>query len=604
MRFVRPSLASGALLAVVSATAAGPAAGPSRDGSGGMVAAAHPVAAEAGAAMLARGGNAIDAAVATSSAHGVVEPFGSGLGGGGFFLVYQASTRTAFALDCRETAPAAASGDMFVDPETEDTYERDTLTTGGLSVGAPGQARCWAEAQRRWGRLSFAEALAPAIRAAREGFTVTPYFRQEVVAHRRRLALFPESARVFLPGGQPPAVGSRFVQPDLAATLELLAARGADAFYAELAPEIAAAASAPATVASPDVDLVPGRLTAADVASYRLQERQPITARYRGYTVVTFPAPSSGPALLETLQILEGFDLRGLGPDAPVGVHLVGEAFRVASADRNRWLGDPDLAAVPCAGLAGADYAALRRPLVSPDDTPHALTAAGDPRPFGAAGCGTGTPTGGAVGRDGAGAAADEADAASTTHLSAIDADGNAVAYTATLALHFGSGITVPGRGIVLNDTLSDFRTDPDLGPSNNLPAPGKRPRSSIAPTFIIGPDGQVRWALGAAGGAWITPVVAELAVALVDWDLAPQAAIDRGRFRPDNLRGRLALEPALHDGRPDLVAALEALGHPIARSSAPQAAAQIVGWDPAAGQLVGGADARRDGAVAAAAGR
>src|SRR5262249_21412586 len=364
------------------------------------------------------------------------------------------SRRLGVALDGRGAAPAAATRAMFVDPGSDAPYERDSQTTGGLSVGAPGQARCWAEAQRRWGRLSIAEALAPAIRAAREGFAVTPYFRHEGVAHRRRIALFPETARICLPGGQPPEVGSRFVQPDLAATLELLAARGADAFYAELAPEIAAAASAPTTVASPDVDLVPGRLTAADVAGYRLQERQPLTRHYRGHTVVTFPAPSSGPILLETLNVLEGFDLRGLGPDSPLGVHLVGEAFRVASVDRNRWLGDPGLEAVPCAGLVSPDYAALRRRLVSPEDTPHSLTTAGDRRPCGANGCGAVSAAAPppAVGRlAAAGVGAEDADAASTTHLSVIDADGNAVAYTATLALHFGSGITVPGRGIVLN---------------------------------------------------------------------------------------------------------------------------------------------------------
>src|SRR5262249_53387181 len=231
--------------------------------------------------------------------------------------------------------------------EGGEAYGGEVGGAGGLGVGAPGQARCWAEAQRRWGRLSLAEALAPAIRAAREGFAVTPYFRHEIVGQRRRIAQFPETARLFLPGGQPLEVGARFVQPDLAATLELLAARGADAFYGDLAGEIAAAASAPTTVASPAFDLVPGRLAPADVAGYRLQEREPLTGYYRGYTVMTFPAPSSGPTLLETLNILDGFDLRELGPDSPRGVHLISEAFRVASADRTRWLGDPGFAAVP-----------------------------------------------------------------------------------------------------------------------------------------------------------------------------------------------------------------------------------------------------------------
>jgi gamma-glutamyltranspeptidase / glutathione hydrolase len=564
----------------------------------GLVAAAHPVAAQAGTEILTRGGNAIDAAVATSAALSVAEPFGSGIGGGGFYLAYRADTGQVVALDCRETAPATASSEMFLDADG-DVFDRDTLITGGLSVGAPGQARCWAEAEQRGGRLGLPAVLAPAIRAAREGFAVTPYFAREIAVHRRRLELFPETARRFLPGGRPLEIGSRFVQPELADTLELLASRGVDAFYATIAPEIAAAVASPQTIRAPRIALEAGRLSADDVVSYRVQERLPLRANYRGYTVITHPAPSSGPTLLETLNILEAWDLSRLGPDSPTSVHLLSEAFRVANADRSRWVGDPDVTSVPCTGLLSAAYADLRRQLISLDDTRRTTTRAGTPGAYGEGGCGT---AGGALPPRDVGATPKDdalgAESSGTSHLAVIDGDGNAVSFTGTLAIHFGSGITVPGRGFLLNDTLVDFRTDPDIGPSNNLAAPRKRPRSSIAPTLIFDDQGRFRWALGAAGAEWITPVVVEMAVGFMDWGLTPQAAVSRARFHPGDRQGTIEVEPAFFTDRRDLLDQLEAMGHAIDRASGTRAAAQAVGRDPLTGALSGGADQRRDGTV------
>ncbi len=542
---------------------------------GGVVAAAHPLAAAAGAAILAQGGHAVDAAVATAAVLSVVEPFGSGLGGGGFLICYDASHGATTVLDARETAPAAATPDMFLDPTTGQPYPRAVVGMSGLSVGVPGQAACWEEALRRWGRCDLATALAPAIRLAREGFPVTAYFVAEVTAQRRRLQRHPATARRFLPGGRPPPVGWRLVQPELAASLELLAAEGAAGFAACVAPAIAAAlADAHAAL--------PGRLAPADVTSYRVRVGPPARGQYRGHTILAPPPPSGGPTLLQALHLLEAFDLPALAPHAPRAIHLLSEALRLAEADRVRWIGDPAYAPVPLATLLSRAYATARRRLIAPDRAGAHAAVASSHRV--------------AAPRDAADAARE---AAGTTHLSVIDAAGNAVAYTATLGTHFGAGITVPGYGFLLNNTLRNFRFDPRGAASPNLPAPGKRPRSSIAPALVFGPDGALHWALGAAGAAWIVPAVAQLVVALVDWGLPPQAAVDAGRAMPDTATGALLLEAALFDGQPGLVAALARLGHRVARAPGARGAAQLVGFDPASGGCAAAADWRRDGAVA-----
>jgi len=309
--------------------------------------------------------------------------------------------------------------------------------------------------------LSPTQDLQPAIRAARDGFEVTPYFNHEIGLTRTRLAQVPESASRFLPRGRALAIGAHFAQPELADTLDLIARRGADGLYTDLAPEIVAAVSAPPAVATPTLPLVAGRMTVDDLADYQVQERAPLRSTYRGYSVVTASAPSSGATLLDTLNLLAGFDLAGLGPDSATSIHLLNEAQRVADADRTRLLGDPGFGAIPCLGLVATAYADTRRNEIQADRTSSRTTSAGDPTPFnqGVDSCplaestlplpspavpapGPGQPTTG------------------TSHLVVVDGDGNAVTYTATLAIHFGSAITVPGRGFLLNDTLSDFRAE------------------------------------------------------------------------------------------------------------------------------------------------
>jgi len=556
-----------------------------RRAASGVVAAAHPLAAEAGAATLARGGNAVDAAVATAAMLSVVEPFGSGLGGGGFLLYYDATSRTVATLDARETAPASATADMFLGPGGA-PWPRPLLATGGLAVGAPGQAGCWAEALRRWGRLSLGDVLAPAIRVAHEGFAVTPYFVREVHAHRQRLAACAASGQIFLPSGRPPSAGWRLRQPELAATLALLAGEGAEAFSARLAPEVAA------TVAAPAPGWPAGRLSPDDVATHRPRPREPVRGTYRGYEIAASAAPSSGLTVVQALHLLERFDLRGLGPHSPTSLHLLGEALRVAHADRIRWLADPDHVPVPSVALASRAYAAARNCIalahVSAERPPVG-------RPAADAGAARGWEQG--VPSD-----EREVEAASTTHLSVVDGAGNAAAYTATLGTHFGAALTVPGRGFLLNNALRNFRSDPRGAVSPNLPGPGKRPRSSIAPTLVFDATGRLRWVLGAAGAAWITPLVVQLVVCLVDWDLPLQTTVDAPRVMAYDTAGTLALEPALYDGRPDRVTALHSMGHRVQRAKGPRGAAQIVAVDPGGG-MYAAADRRRDGAVAVAEG-
>ena len=337
------------------------------------------MAAAAGAEILAAGGNAVDAAVATSATLGVVEPFASGIGGGGFLLSYRADTNQVTALDCRETAPAAVTPDALIETATGKPYADNTLLSGGLSVGVPGQVECWSEAVRRFGRLSLMQDLQPAIRAARTGFDVTPYFNHEIGLNRTRLAEFPETAAHFLPNGRPLAVGSHFVQTDLCrhAGSHRAAGRGQGStttFYDgsrdRCGRHVASRCVEPCLPAGggPHDHRRPGHLS----------DRGPraLSTTYRGYMVVTASAPSSGATLLETLNLLSGFDLAGLGADAPTSVHLLGEAQRLADADRARWLGDPDFGSVPYCGLIAPAYADLRRAQLASDQVSPGTTNA------------------------------------------------------------------------------------------------------------------------------------------------------------------------------------------------------------------------------------
>jgi gamma-glutamyltranspeptidase/glutathione hydrolase len=565
------ALALGSLLLAWAGRAWAAAAAPA-ESRRGMVASPQADATRVGAAVLAAGGNAVDAAVATAFALAVTDPHHSGIGGGGFALLRLADGRV-IALDARETAPAAATRDMFVAPGVAP----DASRAGALAVGTPGLLAGLALALERWGTLSLAEALAPAIGLAEQGFVVGPrhaaalrVWQQLGLAER-----FPETARIQLPAeGTPLRPGSRLVQRDLARSLRLVAAQGASAFYeGELARAIVA-----------EVQKRGGVLSLEDLAGYAPRLREPIRGTYRGLEVLSFPPPSSGGvALVEALNVLEGFDLAARGAGSSAAIHLVADAMKLAFADRAAWLGDPDFVAVPVAGLVSKAYAAGLAERLRPawwsrppwrwgqGERALRVEAAGEPP------------------RD-----------AGTTHLSVMDAAGNAAALTQTVNLLFGSGITVPGTGIVLNDEMDDFAVAPDVPNAfglvdvrgANAVAPGKRPLSSMTPTVVL-KEGRPLLVSGSPGGPRIISTTLLTLLNVVDFGMDVQEAVAAPRFHHQWLPDELVVEP----GTPrDVVEALQERGHRVVVSERTWASAQAVHFDAASGLFFGGSDPRSDG--------
>jgi gamma-glutamyltranspeptidase/glutathione hydrolase len=558
-----------ALGAAVRSEAAAAAPAESR---GGMVASPQSDATRAGAAVLAAGGNAVDAAVVTAFALGVSDPHHSGIGGGGFVLLRLADGR-AFALDARETAPAAATRDMFVAPGVPQHASR----AGALSVATPGLLAGLALALERWGTLSLGEALAPAVELAERGFAIGPQHAASLRAwHQLGLAArFPETARIQLPpDGLPPRAGFRLVQTDLARSLRLIAARGPAVFYeGDLARAIVA-----------EVQKGGGLLTLEDLAVYAPKLREPVRGTYRGIEVLSFPPPSSGGvALVEALNILEGVDVASRGAGSSAAIHVVAEAMKLAFADRAAWLGDPDFVEVPVAGLVSKPYAAAlaerlhpawwRRPPWQWGRGERALRVRGPGEP----------PRG-----------------AGTTHLSVMDAAGNAVAITQTVNLLFGSGVTVPGTGIVLNDEMDDFSVAPDVPNAfglvdvrgANAVAPGKRPLSSMTPSVLVA-HGRPLLATGSPGGPRIISTTLLSVLNVVDFGMDVQEAVSAPRFHHQWQPDELVLEPATPR---DVAEALEARGHRVVLSERDWSSAQAVHFDAASGLFFGGSDPRSDG--------
>ncbi len=546
-------------------------------GERGMVVTSSIAASRAGREVLALGGNAIDAAVAAAFAVGVCEQHHSGVGGGGFILVHLAETGETFAIDARETAPAAASADMYLGPDGN--VDRDASRTGGLAVGVPGLVKGLLEAQERFGLLERAAVLAPAIRIAEHGFPIG-------VRHRRILGLakrygrfdrWPETARVQLDEGEVPPLGWKLVQPDLAKTYRAIARHGMPAFYTG---RIARAMVEAARAAG-------GILTLEDLAGYRTRWREPVRGSYRGLEVLSFPPPSSGGVhLVQMLNTLEPFDLTALGAGSSDFVHLIAESMKLAFADRVVHLGDSDFYDVPVEWLTskayGLELASRIRP--SPWYTrapwrwakPGVLQVerAGDPPP----------------------------DDAGTSHLSVMDAAGNAVAITQTVNLLFGSGITVPGTGIVLNNEMDDFSAAPNVpnafglvGFKANAIAPAKRPLSSMTPT-IVRRDGRAWMVTGSPGGPRIITTALLTLLYVIDFGLDVQEAVAAPRFhhqwRPDVLR----LEPEFPR---DVVRSLEARGHEVQVSERHWSSAQAIVRDVETGMFWGGTDPRADGLAA-----
>ncbi len=528
-----------------------------------MIVTAHPLASQAGLAVLRAGGSALDAAIAAQMVLNVVEPQHSGIGGGGFLLYFDAGSRTLTAYDGRETAPASARPEMFLDAggKPRDFYD---AVVGGLSVGVPGLVRMLASAHRDEGHLPWKALFQPAIDLATDGFPVSPDLHRAIVDDRY-LRDFPDTRRAFYDSdGQPWAVGAQLINPALAATLRQIAEKGADAFYTG-----AIAADIARTVR--EAPRHPAVLTEADMATYRAVKREAICQPYRIWRICGMPPPTSGGiATLQILGLLEPFDLGA--PESLEGVHLVIEASRLAFADRDRYLADPDF--VPVAALLDPMYLAERRRLI----TERAARGPVEPGQLGD----TPLPS-----QDALGNIREDAQA-STTHLSIIDASGNAVALTSSIENPFGSRLMV--RGFLLNNELTDFSFLPEQDgvPVANRPEPGKRPRSSMAPTLVFNDRGRVVMAVGSPGGPRIIGYVIKTLVGALDWGLNVQQAVDLPNFVTRN--GPTELETATPLVK--LQDPLERLGHTIVLN---ELKSGIEGIVVTLTGLEGGADHRRD---------
>ncbi|MGZ2411921.1 gamma-glutamyltranspeptidase / glutathione hydrolase [Sphingomonas sp. F9_3S_D5_B_2] len=465
----------------------------------GMVSAADPRAAAAGVEMLRQGGTAADAAFATLLALNVVEPQSSGIGGGGY-LVYSDHGSDPVTYDGRETAPAAATGTWFF--KNGRPMEFSDAQPGGKSVGVPGNIRMMALAHRDHGKLAWAALFQPAIRLARDGFAITPRLHNSLHAYRATGAFSAEARDVFYnPDGSAKAVGTIVRNPGFAAFLEQLAARGPDGFY--VGPNAQAVSAA--VTGSPHNS---APLTAGDIASYDAKQQPPVCGTYRGYRICGMgPSSSGGTTVFGVLKQLERFDLSALGPNNPTSWHLIADSMRLVYADRDRYLADAQFVPVPVSGLMDPAYLASRSALISPD---LALTSV-------AAGTPPGAPVT-AAGLQGA--------EKGTSHFVAVDRWGDVASETSTIESAFGSGIMV--NGYYLNNELTDFSFTPTVNgmPVANRVEGGKRPRSSMSPTIVYGPDGHIRLAIGAAGGATIPAQVLKAIIGVIDWHLSAQQAI------------------------------------------------------------------------------
>jgi gamma-glutamyltranspeptidase / glutathione hydrolase len=526
-----------------------------------MVAAREVHAADAGAAVLEAGGNAIDAAVAVGFALAVTHPSAGNIGGGGFMLVRFADGRTTF-IDFRERAPQTASRDMYIGPDGKAT--RDSLD-GYRASGVPGTARGLELAHQKYGRKPWAELVEPAVRLASQGFPVSYGLARSLSSKRtsERLGRFPESKRIFLRGGRFYEAGELLVQPELARTLGRIRDRGAKGFYEGETAEMLAA----------DMKEHGGLITLDDLKNYKAIERRPLTGTYHGYTIVTAPPPSSGGVgILEMLGILEGSGFEKSGAGSADTVHMMAEAMRRYFADRSEYMGDPDFYRVPVTGLLNPRYVAELRRSIDPEHaTPSASLHPGKPLAY---------------------------ESSETTHYSIVDAEGNAVAVTYTLNDGYGSAVTATKLGFLLNNEMDDFAPKPGepnaygliQGEANAI-QPRKTPLSSMTPTIVVR-DGKLCLALGSPGGPTIINTVLEVLVNVLDFGMNIADAVDAPRFHHQWMPDVLLMEQGFS---PDTIALLRARGHTIAFENGQGEVAAIMFKD---GWLEGSADPRTEGAA------
>jgi gamma-glutamyltranspeptidase/glutathione hydrolase len=544
-----------------------------------IVVSVHELASRAGVEIMQAGGNAVDAAVATGFALAVVHPAAGNLGGGGFMLIRMADGKAHF-VDYREKAPAAAKPDMYLD--AQGNVIEGASEIGYKSIGVPGSVAGMVYAEKKYGKLTLPQVMAPAIKLAREGYALS-WGEASDFQGNTYLAKFPESRRIFQRDGNYYHPGDIFRQPDLARTLERIAAKPDDFYHGAIARELAAAIQKGA-----------GIITAEDLAQYEVKEREPIRGTYRGYEILSAPPPSSGgTVLVEALNILEGYDLAKLGNRSSQSIHLTTEAFRRAFFDRAEFMGDPDFSKIPVAQLIDKKYAAawresidpghasvskeLKRPAIFNELEQYAAT---HPQPLGMH------------------------EGPHTTHYSVVDADGDAVAVTTTINAWFGSQVTADGLGFLLNDEMDDFSAKPGVpnadgliqGAANAI-GPGKRPLSSMTPTIVVR-DGKPFLVLGSPGSSKIITTVANVLMGVVDYGMNIQEAVNAPRFHNQWLPDVVNVEKWFS---PDTITALQKMGHHVQIGLHEQGGgywsdAECIEIDGKTGDRLGASDGRNNG--------
>ncbi|MGW2395172.1 gamma-glutamyltransferase [Kitasatospora sp. NPDC001664] len=554
MRLIRivPLALTGALIcaaAPAQAQAGVPPKVPEAVGWGGAVASVDADATAIGLEVLKRGGNAVDAAVATAAALGVTEPYSAGIGGGGFFVYYDARSGRVSTIDGREVTGRTADETLFL--ENGKPLAFADAVTSGLSVGVPGVPATWDAALDRWGSRSLGELLKPSAKLADRGFTVDQTFQDQTALNLTRFRAFPDTAKLFLPGGELPVVGSTFRNPELAATYREIGRKGVETLYkGQLATDIVNTLQHPPVDPASGWNARPGKVDRKDLADYRVIQRQPTHQEYRGYDVYGMaPVSSGGTTVGEALGILEAKgDLSKVSSTQYLHRYL--ESSRIAFADRGRWVGDPAFFRVPTRQLLSDEFTVSRACLLNPERALTSPLAPGDP--YHPAACATAGP-----------AVPETYEGPSTTHLTVADRWGNVVSYTLTLEQTGGSGLTVPGRGFLLNNELTDFSFAPATAgvPDPNLPGPAKRPRSSISPTIVL-KDGKPFVAVGSPGGSTIITTVLQVLLGRLDRGMTLEQAIAAPRASQRNTAASVA-EPAFL-ASPEK-AGLEALGQVFA---------------------------------------